>query len=47
MSVADGGLRIKPVSDQGYTLEHLLSGVTAEDAHDEITTGVPRGKEAW
>jgi antitoxin MazE len=30
-----------------YTLEELLEGVTAENCHEEISTGQPVGKEVW
>jgi antitoxin MazE len=30
-----------------YTLEELLSGITPENIHSEITTGDPVGHEEW
>ena len=47
MSLANGELRIKPIEDQEYTLEELLSGITAENIHEEVSTGIPQGKESW
>ena len=47
MSLSNGGLKIKPVEDQEYTLDELLSGITAENIHDEVSTGIPQGKESW
>jgi antitoxin MazE len=47
MSLANGELKIKPVGDQEYSLDELLSGITAENIHNEVSTGVPQGKESW
>ncbi len=47
MSLTNGELRIKPIEDQEYTLEELLSGITAENSHEEVSTGIPQGKESW
>ena len=47
MSLANGELKIKPVGDQEYSLDELLSGITAENIHNEVLTGVPQGKESW
>jgi len=47
MSLSNGELRIKPVEDQDYSLDELLSGITAENIHDEVSTGIPQGKESW
>jgi antitoxin MazE len=47
MSLSNGELKIKPIEDTEYTLEELLSGITAENIHDEVTTGIPQGKETW
>jgi antitoxin component of MazEF toxin-antitoxin module len=40
-------LKIKPVEEQEYALEELLSGITAENIHDEVLTGIPQGRESW
>jgi antitoxin MazE len=47
MSISNGELKIKPVDDQDYSLDELLSGITAENIHDEVATGIPQGKESW
>ena len=47
MSLSNGELKIKPVEDQEYILEGLLSGITAENIHVEVPTGIPQGKESW
>ena len=47
MSLSNGELKIKPVENQEYTLDELLSGITAENIHDEVSTGFPQGKESW
>ena len=47
MSLSNGELKIKPVEDQDYSLDELLSGITAENIHDEVSTDIPQGKESW
>ncbi len=47
MSLSNGELKIKPIEDQEYILEELLSGITAENIHDEVPTGIRQGKESW
>lgn len=47
MSLTNGELKIKPIEDQEYTLEELLSGITAENIHEEVSTDIPQGKESW
>jgi len=47
MSLSNGELKIKPVEDQEYTLDELLSRITAENIHDEVSTGILQGKESW
>jgi len=47
LSLSNGELKIKPIDDREYTLEELLSGITAENIHDEVSTGIPQGKESW
>jgi antitoxin MazE len=41
----NGKLIISPIIDEEYTLEGLLSGVTADNVHSEIDMGKPVGKE--
>ncbi|MDO4431518.1 MAG: AbrB/MazE/SpoVT family DNA-binding domain-containing protein [Lonepinella koalarum] len=40
----EGKIIIEPIR-QEYPLEKLLSGITAENLHQEIDTGEPLGKE--
>jgi antitoxin MazE len=47
LSLSNGELKIKPIEDQEYTLEELLSGITADNIHYEVSTGIPQGKESW
>ena len=47
MSLSNGELKIKPVEDRAYSLDELLSGITAENIHAEVVTGIPQGKESW
>ena len=47
LSLSNGELKIKPVGDQEYALEELLSGITTENIHDEVLTGIPQGNESW
>ena len=47
LSLSNGELKIKPVKDREYTLEELLSGITDENIHDEVSMGTPQGKESW
>ena len=42
--VEDCKIIIEPVR-QTYTLEQLLSGITADNLHQEIESGEPVGKE--
>ncbi|MFB5762001.1 AbrB/MazE/SpoVT family DNA-binding domain-containing protein [Paenibacillus medicaginis] len=44
LDVEDGHLVIKPKS---ATLDDLLSGVTLENLHKEVSTGEPQGRESW
>ncbi|GIO64119.1 AbrB/MazE/SpoVT family DNA-binding domain-containing protein [Paenibacillus cineris] len=44
LDVENGHLIIKPKS---FSLEELLTQVTPENIHKEISTGDPEGKEAW
>ena len=45
--VRNGKLIISPITDEEYTLEELLSGVTVDNVHSEIDMGKPVGKEIW
>lgn len=45
IQVRDGSLVVTPVERPVYTLDELLEGMTAENLHDEISTGRPVGNE--
>jgi antitoxin MazE len=45
--VREGSLVVTPVPGPVYTLDELLSGMTEENLHGEITTGEPVGNEVW
>ena len=45
MITKEGYLILHPQSK--YTLHDLLSGVTEENLHEEITTGDRTGREEW
>jgi antitoxin MazE len=47
LSVVDGKLTIQPVSEHTFSLEELLAGVTEENRHAEVETGLAVGNEAW
>jgi antitoxin MazE len=43
----DGNLTIKPRRQKQYSLEELIAGITPENLHAEIDTGVSVGEEIW
>ena len=43
----EGKLVIVPAVAPRYTIESLLAGVTVENLHDEVDTGIVMGGEAW
>lgn len=43
----DDAIVIRPVRTQKLTLDHLLAGITPDNRHDEVPTGLPTGKEIW
>jgi len=45
MSLSEGKIILTPGQEREYTLEELLSGVTPENIHREISTGEAKGKE--
>jgi antitoxin MazE len=47
VTVNDGTIVVNPVSEQNFTLEQLLEGITKNNIHGEIDTGTPKGKEIW
>lgn len=47
VSEEDGKIIVTPVKKEQITLKRLLSGVTKENIHGEISTGKRIGKEIW
>jgi antitoxin MazE len=47
ISVVDGTLVIKPRSRKRYSLEELIQGITPENLHAEIDSGIAVGNEVW
>ena len=47
LSLVEGRIIVEPVSEPDYVLDDLLAGVTKQNVHAEIDTGVPVGKEVW
>ncbi len=46
VSVRNGAIVIRP-SRPVYSLDDLVSRITAKNRHDESDWGAPRGGEAW
>ena len=44
--VSRGRIIIQPSDKVEYDLDALISGMDAENAHDEVSFGLPVGKEA-
>ena len=38
---------LAPTEGPPLTLDQLLEGVTEENRHHEVSTGLPSGQEAW
>jgi antitoxin MazE len=47
LSIDKDSIIITPIEEKEYSLEKLLKGVTKNNLHGEIGTGVPVGKEIW
>ena len=47
VSMSNGNIIVKPVSEPEYTLEALVDGITDLNRHDEIDWGQPVGNEVW
>jgi antitoxin MazE len=45
--VKRGRIVIEPSSKLEYDLDELLSGMTADNAHEEVSFGAPVGKETF
>jgi antitoxin MazE len=46
ITVEEGRIVIVPVRTKEYSLDALLSGITDENIHQEVSFGEPTGKEA-
>ena len=44
--VSRGRIVIQPSENVSYNLEDLVSGITADNSHGEVSVGKPVGKEA-
>ncbi|HLO86540.1 MAG TPA: AbrB/MazE/SpoVT family DNA-binding domain-containing protein [Nostocaceae cyanobacterium] len=47
LGVVDGSLVIKPRSRKRYSLDELIKGITPENLHSEIDSGIAVGNEVW
>jgi antitoxin MazE len=47
VSLADGELVIRPLTEPKLTLKQLLAKVTKDNLHHEVDTGAAVGKETW
>ncbi|MDJ0799439.1 MAG: AbrB/MazE/SpoVT family DNA-binding domain-containing protein [Calothrix sp. MO_167.B12] len=47
LGVVDGTLVIKPRTRKRYSLDELLEGITPENLHGEINSGIAVGNEVW
>lgn len=47
LSLEDGALIVRVVTEPRYDLEDLLQGVTSANLHDESDWGKPSGGEIW
>jgi len=47
VSLVEGQIVIKPISPRRWSLDQLLSGVTSDNIHREIDTGIAVGDEVW
>ena len=47
MSIEKEKIIITPIGEKEYSLDKLLEGVSEDNIHREIDTGVSVGKEIW
>lgn len=47
IGVVDGNLVVKPKTRKSYSLDELLQGITPDNLHAEIDTGINVGNEIW
>jgi antitoxin MazE len=47
LRVIDGNIVIQPRIQKRYTLDELIAGITPENLHGEIDSGIAMGQEVW
>lgn len=47
MTVVEGTLVIKPKHRKRYSLDELIQGITPDNIHGEIDSGIAVGNEIW
>ena len=47
LGVVDGTLVMKPRIQKRYSLDELVKGITPENCHTEIDSGIAVGNEIW
>ncbi|WP_072623264.1 AbrB/MazE/SpoVT family DNA-binding domain-containing protein [Spirulina major] len=47
LGVVDGTLVMKPRNRKRYSLDELINGITPENLHTEIDSGIAVGNEVW
>ena len=47
ISLEEGKIVIRPLTEPAYSLDDLLSKVTKQNIHKEVDTGPPQGGEIW
>ena len=47
ISIVEGALVIRPLPENGLSLEALLADITDENLHQEVETGTAVGNEVW
>lgn len=47
ITVRGGKLVLAPIADEQLTLDALVDQITAENRHDEVSTGEAVGNEVW
>jgi antitoxin MazE len=43
----DGNLVITPKKQKKYSLDELIAGITSDNLHGSVDTGLPVGEEIW
>jgi len=47
ISIVEGKIIVTPVSAPSWTLDELLAGITKDNLHTEVDTGLALGNEVW